>query len=136
MPRTKLSVVLYVLLVFASGVLIGVASHRLYDSALTASANTNAPTNMTEFRKRYLAEMRERVKVSDQQIAAVIQHLDEAKRRFDDLRSQEQPMHDRIQQELVDQIRSELTDSQKAAYDKWHAERLALQAKTQAAAKK
>ena len=87
---------------------------------------------MTEFRKRYLAEMRERVHVNDKQISAVVQHLDDAKRRFDDLRAQEQPLHDRIQQELVDEIRGELSEDQRPAYDKWHTERLAEQAKAQA----
>jgi hypothetical protein len=132
MPKRRLTVAIYTLLVFASGILIGVSSHRLYDTT-SASASTNAPQNMTEFRKRYLAEMRERVKVNDKQIAAVVQHLDDAKRRFDDLRAQEQPLHDHIQQELVDEIRSELTDEQKPAYDKWHAERMAQQAKAQQA---
>ena len=130
MPRTRLSAAIYMLLVFASGVLIGVSSHRLYD---TNTASANSPQNMTEFRKKYLAEMRERVKVNDKQIAAVVQHLDDAKRRYDDLRVQEVPLHDHIQQELVDEIRSELTPEQKIAYDKWHAERLAAQAKAQAA---
>jgi hypothetical protein len=126
MPRTRLSATIYLILVFAAGILIGVASHRLYDTN-TASANTS-PQNMTEFRKRYLAEMKERVKVDDKQIAEVVEHLDDAKRRFDDLRIQEQPLHDRIQQELVDEIRSGLNEDQKTAYDKWHAERLRAQA--------
>jgi hypothetical protein len=130
----RLTTLIYMLLVFGAGILIGVTSHRLYDTN-TASANTaNAPQNMTEFHKRYLAEMRERVHVNDQQINAVVGHLDDAKRRFDDLRAQEQPLHDHIQQELVDEIRGELTDAQKPAYDKWHAERLAEQAKAQAEA--
>jgi hypothetical protein len=130
----RLTTLIYMLLVFAAGVLIGVSSHRLYDTNTASASTANAPQNMTEFRKRYLAEMRERVHANDRQIAAVVQHLDDAKRRFDDLRAQEQPLHDRIQQELVDEIRNELTDEQKPAYDKWHAERLAQQARAQAEA--
>jgi hypothetical protein len=132
MPRSKASGVIYTLLILFAGILIGVSFHRLYDNT-SVSANTAAPQNMTEFRKRYLAEMRERVKVNDKQISAVVQHLDDAKRRYDDLRVQEQPLHDRIQQELQDEIRAELSDEQKPAYDKWHAERMAQQAKAQAA---
>src|SRR5580698_1509170 len=130
----RLTTLIYMLLVFGAGVLIGVTSHRLYDTNTASASTANAPQNMTEFRKRYLAEMRERVHVNDQQITAVVQHLDDAKRRFDDLRTQEQPLHDHIQQELVDEIRGELTEAQKSAYDKWHAERLAEQAKAQAEA--
>jgi hypothetical protein len=130
MPKTRLSATIYLFLVFASGILLGVVSHRLYDTN-TASANSS-PRNMTEYRKRYLAEMRERVRVNDKQIASVVQHLDDAKRRFDDLKMQEQPLHDHIQQELVDEIRNELTDDQKPAYDKWHAERQRAQKAQQA----
>jgi hypothetical protein len=127
----RLTTLLYMLLVFAAGVLIGVTSHRLYDTNTASASTANGPQNMTEFRKRYLAEMRDRVHVNDKQIAAVVQHLDDAKRRFDDLRAQEQPLHDRIQQELVDEIRGELSEDQRPAYDKWHTERLAEQAKAQ-----
>lgn len=124
MPRNRLSTSIYLLLVFGSGILLGTVSHRLYD---TTSASANSPQSMTEFRKRYLSEMRDRVGVNDKQVSAVVQHLDDAKRRFDDLKAQEQPLHDRIQQELLEEIRNELTDSQKPLYDKWHAERLARQ---------
>ncbi len=130
MPKSRPRTAIYVALVFVSGLLLGVVSHRLYDTN-TASANTS-PQNMTEYRRRYLAEMRDRVKVNDKQVTAVVQHLDDAKRRFDDLKMQEQPLHDHIQQELVDEIRNELTEDQKPAYDKWHAERLAAQKARQA----
>jgi len=124
MPKSRMSASLYLLLVFVSGILLGTVSHRLYDAT---SARASSSPNMTEFRKRYLAEMRDRVHVDDKQITAVVQHLDDAKRRFDDLKAQEQPLHDRIQQEMVDEIRNELTNEQKPLYDKWHAERMARQ---------
>jgi len=130
MPESRLTATIYLFLVFASGILIGVVSHRLYDTS-SASANSS-PQNMTEYRKRYLAELKDRVKVNDRQAAAIVQHLDDAKRRFDDLRTQEQPLHDRIQQELVDEIRGELNEDQRPAYDKWHAERLAAHQAQQA----
>jgi hypothetical protein len=121
MPKTRSGAAFYLFLVFASGILVGTVSHRLYMTR-TASANT-APPTMAEFRKRYLSQMREKVKVNDAQIATVTALLDDAKRKFDALHAQEQPLHDKIQQDLIDSIRAGLTDEQKPAYDAWRAER-------------
>lgn len=122
MPRTRLSAILYLILVFASGILVGVVSTHLY--AVKASVPTNsAPRNMAEFRSRYLAEMRQRVGVTESQAAAVSKVLDDTKSKFDDIRRAERPQRDRIQQEQIDSIRALLTDVQKPAYDAWRADR-------------
>ena len=61
--------------------------------------------------------------VNDAQVAAVEKILADAKKRYDDLRREQRPMRDHIQQEQVDAIRAVLTDAQKPAYDAWRAER-------------
>jgi hypothetical protein len=121
MPRTRISIALYLFLVFASGILVGIVSFRLY-SANTASAN-NSPRSMSEFRKRYLDGMRAKVGVSEAQIVAITKTLDETKRKYDELAAQEQPLHDKIQQDHIDEIKALLNDQQKIAYDNWRAER-------------
>ena len=122
MPPTRLNAIFYLLLVFASGILVGVVSTHLY--AVKASVRTNAaPGNMAEFRSRYLAEMRQRVGVNDTQADAVSKVLDDTKTKFDDIRRAERPERDRIQQEQIDSIRAILSDAQKPAYDAWRAER-------------
>ena len=121
MPRTRLSAILYLILVFASGVLVGVVSTRLY--AVKASVPTPAPRTMAEFTRRYTDEMRQTVGVNDEQVAAVAKILADAKKKYDDLRREQRPMRDRIQQEQVDAIRAVLTDAQKPAYDAWRAAR-------------
>ena len=124
MPRTRLTPAIYLALVFASGILVGVVSHRLYETS-TVNAN-NVPTQprtMDEVRKRYLADMRAKVGVNDTQIAAVNTILDETKHKFDDLHKQEKPLRDKIQQEQIESIRAVLTSEQSSAYDKWRAER-------------
>jgi hypothetical protein len=126
MPRTRLSAVLYLVLVFGSGILVGVASTRLY--AVKASVPvSSAPRTMAEFRTRYMSEMRAKVGVNDTQSAAVAKILDDTKKKFDEIRRAERPERDRIQQEQVDEIRAVLTDAQKPAYDAWRAERLKAQ---------
>ncbi len=121
MPRTRISAAIYLILVFGSGILVGAVSHRLYMTK-TASAN-NSPQTMAEYRKRYLSEMRAKVKVNDAQVAAVTGLLDNAKGKFDALHAQDTALHAKIQQDLIDSIRAELTDTQKASYDAWRAER-------------
>src|ERR1035438_3387437 len=120
MPRTRISAALYLILVFGSGILVGAVSHRLYMTK-TASAN-NSPQNIAEYRKRYFSEMRTRVKVSDAQVATITKLFDETKSKFDALHAQETPLHDKIQADLIEQIRAQLTDTQRVAYDAWRAE--------------
>lgn len=132
MLRSRASASFYLILVFASGILVGVFSHRLYVYVTKTASASSSPQTMTEYRKRYLSEMRTRVKVNDAQVAAVVTHLDSAKKRFDDLHAQEQPLHDKIQQDLIDEIRAELSGEQRVAYDAWRAERERQRAKSAA----
>jgi hypothetical protein len=121
MPRTRLSIALYLVLVFASGILVGIVSNRLY-ATNTASAN-NTPRSMTEFRKRYLDGMRTKVGASEKQIQEITRTLDDTKHKYDALAAQEQPLHDKIQQDHIDEIKALLNDQQRVAYDNWRAER-------------
>jgi len=122
MPRTKLSAIFYLVLVFASGILVGVVSTRLY--AVKASVPVvTAPRTMTELTNRYVAEIRQKVGVDDAQVAAITKILGDTKKKFDDIRREERPVRDRIQQEQVDAIRAVLTDAQKPAYEAWRAQR-------------
>jgi len=121
MPRTRITIALYLVLVFASGIMVGIVSNRLY-ATTTASANSS-PRNIPEFRKRYLDGMRTRVGANEQQITAITKQLDETQRKYDELAKQERPLHDKIQQEHIDEIKALLTPQQVIVYDNWRAER-------------
>jgi len=124
MPRTRFTAAIYLILVFASGILVGVVSHRLYVTSTVNANNIPAqPRTMDEVRKRYLADMRAKVGVNDAQLASVNAILDDTKHKFDDLHRQEKPLRDKIQQEQVESIRAILTPDQSSAYDKWRADR-------------
>lgn len=129
MPRSRISIALYLVLVFASGILVGIASNRLYATS-TASANSS-PHSISEFRKRYLDGMRTRVGANDAQIAAITKQLDETKRKYDELAAMEQPLHDKIQEDHIEAIKALLTPQQVAAYDNWRAERARIKAQQQ-----
>jgi hypothetical protein len=128
--RSRYSVAVYLVLVFASGILVGAVSHRLYVTT-TVSATAQQPRTLDEVRKKYLDEIRSKVGVNELQLASVNQILDDTKRKFDDLKRKEKPLHDAIQQEQVDAISALLSPKQKIAYDDWRAERARLQAEAQ-----
>ena len=131
MPRTRVSTALYLVLVFASGILVGVVSHRLYVTSTVSATAPPPPRTLDEVRKKYLADMRVKVGVNDEQVASVNRILDDTKRKFDELHAQEKPTHDKVTQEQVDAISALLTPPQKIAYDKWREERARLHAKQQ-----
>jgi len=120
MPRSRTTIALYLFLVFASGILVGVESHRLYATTSTARANS-----IGEFRRRYLDGMKTQVGVSDTQLTQINNILEDTKKKVDELTAQEKPLHDRIRQEHVDQIKDLLNPEQKIAYDKWREARAA-----------
>src|ERR1700712_1639080 len=129
MAKTRLSASIYLALVFASGILVGIVSHRLYITSTVAANNTPpAPRTMEEVRKRYLADLRAKVGLNDTQISSVNAILDDTKRKFDDLHKDEKPIRDKIQQEQVESIRALMNDRQRSAYEAWRAERSRLQA--------
>ena len=130
MPRNRVGVAIYLMLVFASGILVGIVSHRLYVTS-TVSATSPPPRTADEVRKKYLTDMRAKVGVNDQQLSAVNRILDDTKRKFDELHASEKPQRDRISQEQVESISAILTPTQKTAYDAWRAERARLHAQQQ-----
>jgi hypothetical protein len=121
MPRSRFGIALYLILVFASGILVGVVSHRLY-ATTSASANDTKPS-LGEFRRRYLDGMRTKVGASEEQLRSVAAILEDTRHRLDELAAKEKPLHDQIRMEHVEQIRALLNDQQKTAYDNWRAER-------------
>src|SRR5580698_6452555 len=133
LSRSRVTIALYLVLVFASGILVGVESHRLYATTSTARANSS-PQNMGEFRRRYLDGMKTQVGVSDTQLTQINNILEDTRNKVNELAALEKPLHDRIQQEHIDQIKDLLTPQQKIAYDNWRAER--ERAKREAEAKK
>ena len=132
-PRSRLTIALYLVLVFASGVLVGVVSHRLYATTSTASAN-NSPQTVNEFRRRYLDGMRTQVGATEAQLAEISKILDDTKQKVNELAAAEKPLHDKIQQDHIDQIKELLNPQQRIAYENWRAAR--ERAKRQAEQKK
>jgi hypothetical protein len=128
MPKYKLSAVLSLLAVFLSGSVLGAVAYRLYAvSAVqgTGDAARKAPPKMSpeEFRKHYVEEFRTKVKMDDQQVAALQQILDQTRADFHKMRDKMNAEGDAIQTAQVEKINAILRDDQRPLYAALRAER-------------
>lgn len=87
MLKTKSSALLSLVLVFLSGALVGAVSYRLYmvntvSSVGAPSGRGQGKMDPEEVRKRRLAEMRDKVKLDDEQVTKLNAIYDETFRQF------------------------------------------------------
>ena len=129
MKPFRFSVALQLLVVFASGALVGGLAYRLYTSLPEAQPVMKAPPRPpgrgggAVFRERYMKEMRERLKLRDDQVHKLSEILEvtgrgvwEARRRSDlEMRT--------LQENQQAQIRAMLEPPQIAEYEKMLRER-------------
>lgn len=122
MGRSTFTIVLYLLLVFTSGILVGAFGHRL---ATVPPVAAKAPTKPSpeEWRKHYLGEMQTRLKLTPEQYGQVNSILDETRSRFHEARANHDVTMKTIREEQTNKVRSILTDTQRPEYEKLHAER-------------
>lgn len=120
MRRSSLITGLYLLLLFFSGVAVGGFGVHLYTLRSVSARN---PRNPDEFRNHYIAELKTRLKLSDDQAKQLGPILDETWRRHRELVKRHRPEMKAIQDEQVAKIRAILTDSQQAEYAKLLEER-------------
>ncbi|HBY64563.1 MAG TPA: hypothetical protein DEH78_32485 [Solibacterales bacterium] len=83
MTTTRRMVGLYVALVFASGLLVGVVGQKVYSAT---SVRANSRPSPEEFRKRHMEEMQTRLNLSPQQLEQFGKIMDETGSRFKALR--------------------------------------------------
>jgi Spy/CpxP family protein refolding chaperone len=116
---SRLTIALYVGLIFASGVVLGVFGHSLY--AVT-TVNSKSPKS-EELRKKRLAEMQSRMKLSDEQVAKINSIYDETRAKFHEVRERYRPEMDALESAQRDKVRSILSPEQQAEYEKMLKER-------------
>ncbi len=120
MKLPRLTIALYITLIFASGMVVGVFGHRLY-TVNTVAAKT--ARNPEEWRKRYTVEMQNRLRLEPQQLAQLNTILDDTRKRFDQVHIQHRPEIEAIKQQQVAKIRAILNDEQRVEYEKMREER-------------
>jgi hypothetical protein len=121
MKRSNFTIAFYLLLVFAGGVAVGGFGHRLY-TVKTVTATTNRKTP-DDYRRAYMMEMKQRLRLSDSQAVSVEMVLDSTRDQYKAFRERTKPEMEKIQSDQTTRIRGILSDEQMREYDKMRAER-------------
>ena len=130
MKPSRLAVALQLFVVFASGVVVGGLAYRLY-SLRNQPAAGQGPVMAgrpgrgggPSFRERYVQEMRERLKLSDQQVARLNEILETTGRRFFDAKKRTDMEIRKLQEDQQTQIRAMLDAGQRTEYENMIRER-------------
>jgi len=129
MANTKLSAFLSLLLVFGSGIVVGVVGYRVYSAAEPASISKGPQKKMPpeEFRKQLVDEMAKEVHLDDQQVAQLRQIYQDTDATFihvrDDLNSKLHIQGAAIHEQQVEKIKAILRPDQIPLYDALRARR-------------
>jgi hypothetical protein len=120
MKLSRLTIALYVGLVFASGVVVGAFGHRFID---VSAVSANARRNPEEFRKRFNAEMKSRLNLTSDQMTKLSAVLDSTRVEFRTTRDSIEPALANIREEQHRRILAILEPAQRAEYEKMRQER-------------
>jgi ribosomal protein L14E/L6E/L27E len=115
---SRFTIALYVGLIFASGAVLGVFGHSLY--AVSTVKGNPTPDAV---RKKRLAEMQARLKLSDEQFGKLNSIMDETRARYHEVRERYRPELDAVENAQREKVRSILSDDQRAEYEKMLKER-------------
>jgi len=132
MKLSRPTIALYVGLVFASGVVLGIFGHSLYAVSTIASTKSKNPE---EFRKKVIAEYRSRLHLSDDQVTKLNAIMDETRMRVEETRQKMHPAYQKIRGEQNEKIRQLLSSDQQVEFDKMQKEREERQQRQKAAAR-
>jgi Spy/CpxP family protein refolding chaperone len=117
MKRNQWAAAFLSLLLFLSGVAVGVLADRYY-AATVVSAKTAA-----DFRERYVSEMQSRLKLTATQVDQLETILDETKAQYKTVRDEYRPAMLKIRNEQISRVKAILTPQQVPAYEQLVAER-------------
>ncbi len=116
MKPTRWTVALYMALVFACGGVVGAFAYRLYTVA-GVSANVGQ-RNPEEFRRRFMADLKSRLQLSDDQAAKLGVIMDDTRMRVRAARVTIEPELEKIRDDQKQRISELLSPSQQIEWQK------------------
>jgi len=122
MPKSKFSALLSLLLVFGSGVLVGVVAYRLY-TVRTVAGTTNTRPSPEEVRRRIVADMRSHVKLDDHQVEELNRIYDQTRQDFDQLHQKLNDESHALWDKQNERIKAILRPDQIPLYEQLRAQR-------------
>jgi Spy/CpxP family protein refolding chaperone len=121
-------IVLYFLLVFASGAVVGALGYRTYNPPVARSVSAPPPP---DWRKQYMEESKARLDLTDAQVQQLTAIMDDTETRFRQARERENQEIGQIRDEHIEKVKMMLTPEQLPKYLQLHAERVARQKQEQ-----
>jgi hypothetical protein len=129
MPKSKLSAFFSLVLVFASGALVGAVGHRLYTVNPVSSGSAISPMpprqkmDPEEARRRLIADMKLKVQLDEKQIVQLNHIYDQTKEQFDQLFKKRNADGRAIWEAQTERIRAILRPDQLPLYEQYRANR-------------
>lgn len=120
MRRSNLALALSLLVVFASGVVVGVVGDRYLRGTGRTVKATRSPE---EYRRAYVEEMNRRLKLTPEQLEGLNRILDETREQFRQLREKQRPEIKALQDAQTARINALLTPEQQEEYARMRKER-------------
>jgi len=121
MRGLRLPVTFYLVLVFLSGVGVGVLADNVYRTRVVRADRHSRSSE--EYRKKYISEMERRLNLASGQVKQLEQILDETRIRYREMRDRLRPELKVIQEKQTTKIQAILNPEQRAEYEKMREER-------------
>lgn len=121
MMRSNSTLALSLILVFASGTVVGALGYRSY--ALSTVSAKSPPKSPEDYRREYISEMHHRLGLEAAQVQKLETILDETRAKFRELRERSKPEMKMIQDNQTAEINAMLTPAQQVEYEKFRKER-------------
>jgi thioester reductase-like protein len=126
MPKNRISALLSLMFVFLSGTLVGAVSYRLYmvNTVIGVTPSGQRPPKMDpeEVRKRRINEMRDKVKLDDDQVAKLNVIYDHTRQQFHALKQKGDQEGHAIWESQKEAVRAILKPEQQPLYDQFQKE--------------
>jgi len=125
MSKSKFSALLSLILVFLSGTLVGAVSYRLYMVNSVSGTTTGAHAQKSdpeEIRKRRINEMRDKVKLDDDQVAKLNIIYDHTRQQFHALKKKGDEEGHTIWDNQKEAVRAILKPEQQPLYEQFQKE--------------
>src|ERR1700722_9025638 len=116
-------IILYFLLVFVSGSVVGALGYRAYNPPTARTVNTPQPPS--DWRQQYMDESKARLDLTAGQVRDLKAIMDDTEARFHQARERENEEIRQIRDEHIAKVKMMLTPEQLPKYIQLHAERLA-----------
>jgi hypothetical protein len=110
---------------------LGVFSDHLYTTKTVLAKSVATKNDPNEYKRKYIDEMRTRLKLDAKQVESLGQILDDARNQMRDLHEKYKPEMTSIHNAQVGRVKGILTDAQLADYQKMLDEREAKRAAEQ-----